>query len=161
MKKLIFILFLFTGTVLFAQVKTNISLNGKWKLAYGLKDKNSPNTPNELKDNNWTVIPATVPGNVELDLLATGEIENPEIGNNIFDLRKYEAYQWWYSRKFKTPQFADDERVEIVFDGLDCFGAIWVNNILVGETDNMLISHSFDITDLLNPNGNNTLFSQS
>ncbi len=158
MKKLIFILFLFTGTILFAQVKTNISLNGEWELAYGLKDKNSPNNPDELSNENWTVIPATVPGNVELDLLAAGVIENPEVGNNIFDLRKYEAYQWWYSREFKTPQFDDDERVEIVFDGLDCFGAIWINNTLVGETDNMLISHSFDITDLLNPNGNNTLF---
>ena len=158
MKKLLFVLFLFTETVLFAQVNTNISLNGEWELSYGLKDKNSPENPDELKDGNFKVISATVPGNVELDLLAAGEIENPEVGNNVYKLRKYEAYQWWYSREFKKPKFDVDDRVEIVFDGLDNFGTIWINNTLIGETENMLISHSFDITDALKPEGSNTIF---
>ncbi|OGD22008.1 MAG: glycoside hydrolase family 2 [Candidatus Aminicenantes bacterium RBG_16_63_16] len=124
-------------------------MNGSWRLSYGPYDKSGPQTPADLKARNWPQIPATVPGNVELDLLAAGVIENPELGNNINDLRKYEAYQWWYSRTFETPKRAPGERVGIAFEGLDCFGTIWINGQLVGRTDNMLIAHTYDVTDLL------------
>jgi len=152
------LLLLFLSVCVQANKKPVISLNGPWKLYYGPYDKNAPATPNELKNKNWPMVPATVPGNVELDLLASGIIKNPEVGNTINDLRKWEAYQWWYSRSFITPQFTVGERVEIVFEGLDCFGTIWINHQLVGKTDNMLIDHRFDITDLLSPEGNNTLY---
>ena len=130
-----------------------VSLNGPWRLSYGLFDKSAPQTPAELKASNWPQIPATVPGNVELDLLAAGIIKNPETGNNVNDLRKYEAYQWWYSRTFDTPKLAPGERAEIVFEGLDCLGTVWVNDKPVGKTDNMLIAHRFDVTEALSPAG--------
>ena len=139
-------------------LQAQISLDGSWRLSYGLFGKSSPVTPDELKSSNWPEIAATVPGNVELDLQASGIIKNPEIGSNINDLRKYETYQWWYSRTFKSPQFKTGERVEIVFEGLDCFGNIWINNKFVGKTENMLIDHRFDITDFLNPDGNNVIY---
>ena len=159
MRNLINVLFLlFLSLCLQAHNNTCISLGGSWKLYYGPHDKNAPAIPDELINKNWQEIPATVPGNVELDLLASGKIKNPEVGNNIYDLRKYEAYQWWYYRTFETPMFATGERVEIIFDGLDCFGTIWVNNKIVGKTDNMLIDHRFDITDLLKPKGGNSIY---
>jgi beta-mannosidase len=148
----------FLGNWLFGQSNINITLCGEWNLFYGLYDKNAPGTPDELKNRNWPMIPAMVPGNVELDLLASGKIKKPEVGNNIYDLRKYEAYQWWYYRTFKTPQTISGERVEIVFEGLDCIGRVWINNQLVGETDNMLIDHRFDITDLLKRDGGNSIY---
>ena len=83
--------------------------------------KTAPATPDELKKKDWPVIPAAVPGNVELDLLASGKIKNPEIGNHIYALRKYEAYQWWYFKSFDTPRVAAGERVEIVFEGSGLF----------------------------------------
>ncbi len=132
---------------------TPIPLNGPWKLSYGLYDKSAPQTPAELKAQGWPEIPATVPGNVELDLLAAGVIKNPELGNNINDLRKYEAYQWWYSRTFETPKHAPGELVEIVFEGLDCLGTVWINDQLIAKTDNMFIAHRLDITDALSPAG--------
>jgi beta-mannosidase len=149
---------LFSGVWLYGQKNINITLSGEWKLYYGLYDKNAPGTPDELKNKNWPVISALVPGNVELDLLSSGKIKNPETGNNINDLRKYEAYQWWYYRTFETPEINSGERIEIVFDGLDCFGSVWINNQFVGRTDNMLIGHQFDITDLLRKDGNNTIY---
>jgi beta-mannosidase len=149
---------LFLGNSLFGQNNTNMSLCGEWRLYYGPHDKNAPANPDELKNMKWPMITASVPGNVELDLLASGKIKNPEIGNNIYDLRKYEAYQWWYFRTFETPAYAAGERVEIVFEGLDCFGTVWLNSKLVGKTDNMFIDHRFDITDLLIPNGNNSIY---
>ncbi len=159
MRVLIIVLFqLFLSLCLQAYDHNCITLNGSWNLYYGLYDKNAPATPDDLMIKNWSMIPATVPGNVELDLLSSKIIKNPEIGNNIYDLRKYEAYQWWYYRQFETPEFTQGENVEVVFDGLDCFGNIWINNKFVGKTDNMLIDHRFDITDLLNPKGSNTIY---
>lgn len=154
MKEILTILLLFAANLMYSQNPSRLSLNGQWKLYYGLYNKNAPADPAELKSKNWTEINATVPGNVELDLLASGMIKNPETGNNIYALRKFEAYQWWYHRKFTSPSLAPGERAEIVFDGLDCFGTIWINEKRVGETDNMLIAHRFDITDLLRPEDN-------
>jgi beta-mannosidase len=158
MYRIIFIWFLILGNLLYGQKNTNILLCGEWKLYYGLYDKNAPSNPDELKKLNWPMVPAVVPGNVELDLLASGKIKNPEIGNNIYALRKYEAYQWWYFRTFETPRYANGERVEIVFEGLDCFGGIWINDRFVGKTDNMFIDHRLDITDNLKLSGNNSIW---
>jgi beta-mannosidase len=154
MKAFIYVLFVLLSLDIKAQNSHTVSLNGTWTLNYGLFDKNAPTTPDELKLKNWPLVKATVPGNVELDLYNSGIVKNPEVGNNIYDLRKYEAYQWWYSRNFESPQLAEGERAELVFEGLDCFATIWINNQKLGETDNMLIAHRFDVTDLLKTSGN-------
>jgi hypothetical protein len=91
MNRTIIFVILLQGCVLNAQNLPTVSLNGEWKLCYGIYDRNTPVTPDELKNNNWPVISGRVPGNVELDLLASGEIKNPETGDNVYDLRKYEA----------------------------------------------------------------------
>lgn len=152
------VLFLIHFSLINAKDIRNLSLNGKWQLYYGQYSSNSPSTPDELDKSGWPQISATVPGNVELDLLAAGIIKNPETGKNIYDLRKYESYQWWYFREFETPQLKEDEEVEIVFEGLDCFGNIWINDQLVGKTDNMLVEHSFNITSLLKHEGKNKIY---
>ena len=136
----------------------DVTLNGEWTLYYGQFNSNAPSCPDELITGNWPDIPASVPGNVELDLLAAGIIDNPEVGKNIYDLRKYESYQWWYLREFDTPELEPGEQVDLVFEGLDCFGTVWVNNQLVGETDNMFIEHRFNITDLLKKQGKNNIY---
>ena len=156
-QRFLILYFLFTANGVFCQNSSTLSLDGQWKLIYGLNDSTSPQTPEKLINSNMEKITAAVPGNVELALLAAGKISNPETGNHIYDLRKFEAYQWWYSKTFKTPVFKKDERVEIIFEGLDCFGTIWINNHLIGKTENMLIDHHFDITDLLNQGVINTI----
>lgn len=157
-KIFLFLASLFLGNYLSGQTLSNKSPGDGWMLYYGVCDRNAPADPYELMKLNWPSVPALVPGNVELDLQVAGIIKNPETGNNIYDLRKYEACQWWYYRKFETPVHEPGERVEIVFEGLDCFGTIWINNMLVGKTDNMLIAHRFDVTDILNPNGSNSIY---
>ncbi|HXX65283.1 MAG TPA: glycoside hydrolase family 2 [Bacteroidota bacterium] len=146
------------GYMATAQGSTGISLSGQWRLSFGPFDRNSPASPAELEKMNWPTIPASVPGNVELDLLASGKIRNPETGNNVYQLRPYEAYQWWYQKTFQTPGHEAGSGVELVFEGLDCICSIWLNNTLIGKTDNMLIEHRFDVTGLLNSRGTNTLF---
>jgi len=154
---LVFFAIFIIGHCLFGRPASSVSLCGEWKLHYGFCGRNAPATPDELKTSNWPAIPAGVPGNVELDLLAAGMIADPEFGDNVYALRRYEAYRWWYSRSFETPSRAAGERIEIVFEGLDCFGTIWLNNRFVGKTDNMLVGHRFDITDFLARSGENTI----
>jgi len=140
------------------QTGSVISLNGKWKLYYHPDDSAQPVTPDDLLSADWPFVSATVPGNTELDLLTAGLIRNPETGNNIYELRKYEAYCWWYAREFDSPPCKPGEKIDLVFDGIDCFGTIWLNNTLLGKTSDMFISHRFDISKLLNPNGKNALY---
>ncbi len=134
-------------------MKTTIDLNSnestKWTLQYGPQDDNAPKTPRELGKCDWDIIDAEVPGNVELDLLKAGKIKEPMIGNNVYALREYETYQWWYRRNFKGPKVSKDHRVELCFDGVDCIADIWLNNKNIGRFENMFVEHNLDITDLL------------
>jgi beta-mannosidase len=157
-KSLLSAVLLLYGYLLPAQSLSNRSPDDGWKLFYGPAGKDAPSCPDDLLKLDWPWIPTLVPGNVELDLLASGVIKNPETGNNIYSLRKYEAYQWWYTRTFKTPVTKSDEKIEIVFHGIDCFGTVWINNRLIGQTDNMFTDHRFDVTESLNPGGSNTIF---
>ena len=115
-------------------------LDGTWQLSYG---------PQGLDPEAFPAIPAIVPGNVELDLMAAGVLPDLVKANNIYLLREYEGYQWWYRRSFDAPATVPAERVELVFEGLDCIASVFVNGELVGEPRNMLIPHRFDVTDLL------------
>jgi beta-mannosidase len=134
------------------------SLHGAWRLTYGVTGADAPQDPDALATCAWPTIEATVPGNVEIDLMNAGEIEDPRIGSRVYDLQRYETYQWWYRRTFATPGAGEDgARVELVFEGLDCFGTVWLNGERLGETDNMLIAHRFDVTGRLRAEGENEL----
>ena len=84
-----------------------ISLNGKWNLEFWPQEGEAVTDPSEVAALETTKLSATVPGNVELDLLAAGIIKDPEIGNNIYDLRPYEFCQWMYSKSFVAPEISD------------------------------------------------------
>jgi beta-mannosidase len=123
-----------------------INLNGTWRLTYGPQQSRYDHaTPPPT----WPTIPAQVPGNVELDLVADGVIPDPTVGNNVYLLREYETYEWWYSRQFEKPAFTSRQNVSLVFEGLDCIADVWLNGIYLGHAANMLIPQRFDITEAL------------
>lgn len=135
----------------------NISLNGAWSLKFFPQPREAIRTPQDMKAIQGTEINATVPGNVELDMLKAGIIADPMIGNNVYDLRKYEGHQWCYSKRFATPQTGEDEHVKLFFGGIDCLADIWLNGTQIGSVDNMFIEHEFDVTKFLNKGGDNEL----
>jgi len=96
----------------------------------------------------WPSIPAQVPGNVELDLIAAGQLPaNLDQGNRIYEAQQYEAHQWWYRREFSAPQLQAGQRLFLTFAGLDTLGTVWLNGHKLGSTANMLTEHRFDVTD--------------
>lgn len=133
-----------------------ILLNGQWTLTYG-PQRDDLVTPEDLVRCDWPTLPATVPGNVELDLVAAGKLEDPSTGNHIYALRPLETYQWWYRRAFPSPVLAPEQRCELVFEGLDCLGTIWLNGVCIGTTDNMFVPHRFDVTGQLRHDRDNDL----
>ncbi len=133
------------------------SLDGTWQLRYGPERPAGPRTPADLAAGDWPGVPAAVPGNVEIDLMAAGLLPDLPVGNNIYRLRELEGWQWWYQRSFDSPSREAGDRVELVFEGLDCLAEVFVNGQSVGTAANMLIAHRFDVTDALRPGGANEL----
>ena len=125
---------------------SHVSLNGKWDLSYGPY-------PSTVNADAWKTIESEVPGNVEIDLMKSGELPELSYGDNINLLRKYEYYEWHYCRHFKTPEMQSGQKSELVFEGLDCIADILVNGQKAGHAENMLIENRFDISDLLKGKG--------
>ncbi|GHV49212.1 beta-mannosidase [Bacteroidia bacterium] len=134
-----------------------VSLNGKWELSYWEQPAKPVRTPEAMQQVTFKTIPATVPGNVELDLQAAGIIHDPRIGNNVWEMRPYEGHQWCYSRTFPTPVAEEGQTVMLCFGGIDCLADIWLNGTLVASPENMLIEHRYDVTDLLDKQKDNRL----
>ena len=133
--------------------RQTISLDGSWRLSYGPQRSDGPRSPGELALAGWPAIAATVPGNVELDLMKAGLLPELSVGTNIYRLRELEGNQWWYQRKFSTPKRTGNTRIELVFEGIDCLGTIFLNGREVGQTRNMFIAHRIDVTDQLREAG--------
>jgi len=142
---------MFNNPACAAENPSGMSLNGRWTLRLWPQPETPVTTPEAMRAiaSVTKTIPATVPGNVELDLLAAGLIRDPMIGANIWDMRPYEGYQWCYERRFPTPEHRPDQKVFLWFGGIDCLADIWLNGVKIGGADNMLIEHSFDVTGLL------------
>lgn len=132
-----------------------VSLNGKWNLSYWKQPEQPVISPVGIQKNEVQTIEATVPGTVELDLLSAGLIKDPMVGNQVNELRKWEEYQWCYAKSFKAPRLEKGQRYQLFFGGIDCLADIWLNGKHIGSAENMLIEHTFDVTDEIKPDAEN------
>lgn len=97
----------------------------------------------------------TVPGCVHTDLLSGGMIQNPYYGDNEKRLQWIGEKDWEYARTFNVSA-ADLEQnhVELVFEGLDTYATVYVNDIEVIRADNMFRTWKADVKDILIPGEN-------
>jgi len=96
-------------------------------------------TVSELNERGYEVIPAVVPGNLELDLFRAGRIEEPFFGLNQWN-RDCEYLHMFYVTEFNYG--GGYESPELYFEGLDTFAEIYLNGTFLAQTDNMLIPHA-------------------
>lgn len=120
-----------------------LSLNGTWSLKWYKETKDMPPV------DKWSEIPAQVPGNAELDLYRNGIEPDPYYAENEYLFRKYEYCAWVYEKYFFLEAQKSDERINLVFDGLNCFADIFINGVKAGSAENALIPHAFDVTEYL------------
>lgn len=133
------------------------SLCGEWKLAVMPHETSVEcSCSQELHDLNVEIIPATVPGNLELDLNKAGKVGDLFFGTNPDKIRRYtEKLHCYYFKSFTFEEFENDP--VLCFEGLDCYADVYLNGIKVASYDNMLIEHKCEISSFLKK-GENEIF---
>lgn len=121
-------------------------LDGQWTLYFEQEKKAHVSVPSMLEKSSYTKIPAQVPGNVEIDLVEAKLEEDPYFGTNSMNFAKYEYYQWWYTREFTLDPSLKGDKLLLVFHGIDTIADIYLDDILIGHSENMLVEQEFDIS---------------
>ncbi|MGD0892584.1 MAG: glycoside hydrolase family 2 protein [Terracidiphilus sp.] len=93
-------------------------------------------TAGQSSESGW--MPATVPGDVHLDLLANKKIGDPFFRDNESKLQWIENESWEYQLSFDaTAEQLTRTNVDLVFDGLDAAAEVYVNGKQVLSANNM------------------------
>ncbi|PJJ55537.1 glycoside hydrolase family 2 protein [Compostimonas suwonensis] len=100
-------------------------------------------------------ISAVVPGQVHIDLLRAGLIDDPDVGFGELAQGWVGHSAWEFSRTFEwTPE--PGTRTELVAEGLDTFAEVLLNEQPIGRTADQHLEYRFDVGELLRP-GTNTV----
>ncbi|MET0945469.1 MAG: sugar-binding domain-containing protein, partial [Flavobacterium sp.] len=107
----------------------------------------------EAKTEKW--YSATVPGEIHTDLLNNKTIEDPFYRDNEKKLQWIEKKDWEYRTTFEvTPAVLKKKSAELVFDGLDTYATVYVNNKEVLKADNMFRQWRVEVKKLLKSGSN-------
>ena len=149
-----------------------LDLNGTWKLRWcdgqrgamphylhePLEDAylDIMNLPKDISDDyddcKW--IDATVPGEVHLDLMRAGIIENPYIGAGVLASRWVEECFWFYRRVFDAEEASCSYYVKLVLEGLDYAAVIYLNGKEIGRHENAFYPCKLDVSHCLKAKDN-------
>ena len=92
--------------------------------------------PDAQPENGW--LPATVPGDVHLDLLANKKISDPFHRDNESRLQWIQNESWEYRTTIEvTPALLSRANIDLVFDGLDAAAQVYLNGVQILSADNM------------------------
>ncbi len=121
-----------------------VDLNGTWHL-----EGTSP-------DGEVIEISADVPGSTLSAILNSDIEKNLDVfyRDNADKVQKYENYNWIYSKCFQMDD--TDKKLVLVFEKLDTYCDVYVNDKHAGSCDNGYIPHRFDISKLVTK-GENTV----
>jgi beta-mannosidase len=98
---------------------------------------------------------ATVPGNVEIDLQREGVIADPHPADNPVAMRPFESVNdWVYETRFDAVPVDSDQKVSLVFAGIDTIADVILNGEKVLRCENMFIPHTLDVTGKLKDKDN-------
>jgi len=94
--------------------------------------------------------PATIPGCIHTDLLANDIIEDPFYGENEKELQWIGESEWEYKSTFLPDALIlEKEHIDLVFEGLDTYADVYLNDSLILEADNMFRSWKVDVKGIL------------
>ncbi len=115
--------------------RSEVSLNSGWKFR-------------EINKSEW--LPATVPGCVHTDLLANKKIEDPFYRDNEKNLQWIGKTDWEYQKSFDvSAETLNRENLEIVFEGLDTYANVFLNDQPILNADNMFRTWRVDVKGAL------------
>jgi len=98
---------------------------------------------------------ASVPGCVQLDLLRLGQVPDPFYGLNEIHMHRLEEKEWVYRKEFELKERdLARSQVDLVFEGIDTYADVYLNDWYVGRAENMFIPYRYDISDIVTPGKN-------
>ncbi len=100
-------------------------------------------------------VPVTVPGSLYDALVKVGYIEDPNFEMNSFKARWVADLWWVYTAKVEFHP-VPGERTELVLEGIDFRGRVYLNGTLLGISENVFLPFVSDVTELLH-DGVNTV----
>lgn len=159
--KRLFILLLFWMPFMNAQTKYELKSDWKYAPIKKVKDQGEQITSIDFSLKNWKK--ATVPGTILTNLLNNKEIPDPFYGMNneqIPDIYETgnEHYTYWFATDFKE-KAKKGEQVWLTFRGINYSVDIFLNGKKVNKEpyEGMFLRKTFNITNLINSNGQNRL----
>ncbi len=98
---------------------------------------------------------ASVPGTIHTDLLANKLIPDPYFGINESKLQWIGTSDWEYRTVFNVnEELFNKQQVELVFDGLDTYADVYLNDVLILQADNMFRGWKVPVKSHLKKSGN-------
>lgn len=133
-----------------ASQPTGLSLDGAWEVGVSPSRVDLSGDAREaLGRAGIELHPASVPGNLELDLERAGLIDDTFRGTAIVEARRLETLYAYYVKTFRTGPAQPGHQPYLVFEGLDCDACIILNGHVVAHTSNMLIEHRVPVAAAL------------
>ncbi|WOD43875.1 beta-mannosidase [Hwangdonia lutea] len=124
-------------------VMTNININALNKV-----EINSDWQFRQSNIGEW--LSATVPGTVHTDLLHNQIIEDPYYRTNEKDLQWIDKVDWEYKTTFNLDEaLFNKQNIEIIFNGLDTYADVYLNNSKILSADNMFRTWKVDAKQFL------------
>ena len=132
------------------QVRAVLDLSGEFEL---FSDDAPADAPDPVAGRRLT---AQVPGDIHLDLQRAAVIDDPFYDLNFQACRWVAERDWTYRKTFTVDEAFINDRVDLVFEGIDTAADVYLNDVHVAYVENMFTIWRFDVTHLVRP-GANTL----
>ncbi|MFA6980062.1 MAG: glycoside hydrolase family 2 TIM barrel-domain containing protein [Ignavibacteriaceae bacterium] len=96
---------------------------------------------------------ATIPGTIHTDLFNNKLIDDPFYTDNELKMDWITECDWIYQTKF---DFHSDtnKSVDLIFEGIDTISEIYLNNRKLDSTNNMFLTCSYNVKNILKPTDN-------
>ncbi len=117
-------------------VQNRIDLSGRWFLMWADGERGGLEHHAAISTDLSKWIEARVPGEVHLDLMEAGLLEEPSEGTNCLTARWVEECYWSYRKTFTAPDEALRCASWLILEGLDYHAKIFLNGELAGEHSN-------------------------
>ena len=134
----------------------------EWKLqrASSVKGNGELISSSEYDASSW--LPAVVPGTVLYSYMAAGSVPDPGIADNNLQISEsFFNSDFWYrwtprsvTELTKAAKLKQGERLLLSFDGINWKAEVYVNGTHVGDIAGAFKRSSFDVTDLIQDEGN-------
>ncbi|MFQ5651363.1 MAG: glycoside hydrolase family 2 protein [bacterium] len=142
-------------------MKKTIHLDGSWEFRLDKENSDQCLIPEDaFPERQW--LKGCVPGTIHTDLIANQLLEDPFYRDNELRTQWVDKATWLYRKEFQvTEEHLSTHAIHLVAEGLDTIADIFLNGRKVAHTENMHITHRFEVKRYLKAGRNELCISFS